>query len=671
MAGVSDLLDRPASAGDAPPAPGRLPHVGGLDGLRGLAVIGVLCFHGGFGWARGGYLGVSLFFTLSGYLITNLLVAERGTSGHIDLGRFWSRRIRRLLPASLLTIAGIAVYGWLVASDVERFDLRGDLLGALLYVANWRFLTGGTSYADVQGGGSLVLHFWSLAIEEQFYVLWPILAAVVLARWGRRHLGAVIAVLLGASVALCVVWWDGSAGAADKIYFATPTRAAELLVGAALALLVPIHGRPARPGISARVLPIAGLLATGALLAMWVSTEQGDAWQYQGGYAAHALVAAVAIAAVVRPGPLGRLLSFGPLRLVGVVSYGLYLYHWPVFVVVDAERLDLAPVPLFAVRLAITAVLAAASYRFIEEPVRRGTWFPGRRIWVAAPVGMAIVAALVLWSTRNPPELAFADFDPDDAEVAIVTAPPSPSITTAPVEPTAPGPTGPTSEPPPVVPAPAAVMTIGDSGMYDATPALRATFAATGTGASIESAFPGLRLTGDEVAFDWRREWARTVADQRPDLTIVMIGGFDEAFLEAEGPDAYAAVTDEAVEILTASGGRVLWLSVLPCGRDSSALDAVFATLPERHPGQVAYLDTAPVFPGCVTTEVDAAGRTVPLRKPDGWHLCPAGAERFARHVHREAARLGWAPPPAVGWEDGPWRQEPRYDDPPDGCDTR
>jgi hypothetical protein len=300
--------------------------------------------------------------------------------------------------------------------------------------------------------------------------------------------------------------------------------------------------------------------------------------------------------------------------------------------------------------------------------------FPGRRIWVAAPIGMAAVLVLVLLGTRNPPEVAFGGVRPTISEVAVVTAPPPP-VTSAPAT-TEPDPTpppdgaGPTTTTAAPVPAPAAVMTIGDSGMYDATPALRASFFAVGSTSSLEAAYPGVGLTND--VGDWRAEWSRIVAENDPGLSIVMLGGFDLDFLEANGPDAYGAIADELVSVLTANGGRVAWLSVLPCGRSPDQdLNAVFADVAARHPDAVAFVDTAPAFPGCATSTFLEGIGTVPIRKPDGWHLCPLGAEQFATYVHQAVADLGWVPPPVDGWQGGDWMLEPRYDDPSGGCALR
>ena len=154
----------------------RLTHLPALDGLRGVAVIAVLCFHGGFSWAKGGFLGVSMFFTLSGFLITSLLLREWGTDRHIDLRAFWSRRFRRLMPAALATLVGVCVLAWWLGTHAELHSLRLDVWAAVAYVANWRFIFAGRSYADLFSAPSPVQHFWSLAVEEQFYFVYPLIA---------------------------------------------------------------------------------------------------------------------------------------------------------------------------------------------------------------------------------------------------------------------------------------------------------------------------------------------------------------------------------------------------------------------------------------------------------------------------------------------------------------
>src|SRR4051794_6618741 len=269
------------------PTTPALPRVRALDGLRGLAVAGVLAYHCGFGWARGGFLGVSLFFTLSGFLITSLLLTEHAGSGRIGLGAFWARRARRLLPAAMVALGGIVLFGATIATGSQLRALRGDVLGALGYVANWRFVLAGTSYGDLWSSPSPVQHFWSLAIEEQLYLVLPLVVVLAFAVTKGRLRGVAVAlgIALAASVAATFLVHDQL-----RAYYGTDVRAAELLAGALLAVAV-----AARPTL--RIRSSAGVLALVALLLAWSTTTQSDARLYRGGFLVHAALAVVVILA--------------------------------------------------------------------------------------------------------------------------------------------------------------------------------------------------------------------------------------------------------------------------------------------------------------------------------------------------------------------------------------
>ncbi len=676
---------RPSPRNAMPAGSGGVPHVGALDGLRGLAVIAVLAYHqhklgGGFDGARGGYLGVSAFFTLSGYLITNLLVAEHETRGAIALGAFWIRRIRRLLPAAVAALVLVVVYAWVFAPGEQFVGLRGDMLGALGYVANWRFLAGGTSYAAANENFSPVLHFWSLAIEEQFYVLWPLVVFAVLRFLSRRALSWVTGGLLVASVVASLV--SAEAGAStDTIYFGTHTRAAELLVGAALALAFPLTRAVAVSlRVQRRLVPV-GLVAAVVLIGAWVTVNQQEAWLYRGGFAGHAVVVAALMAAAAVPGRIGQVLAWRPLRLVGLVSYGLYLYHWPIYLVLNEQRTDVSGWPLFLLRMVVVASLATVSYQVLEQPIRRRRLLTRRHAWLAVPVSMAVAGAAIVGVTADPPSctLAFCDTDTADAGdyVFIRDAPVSlPAQVPASSVPTFVDPATPATTSPDIAalagtytidPAdPLNVMIVGDSGTYDASPAISSSYHATGAGSSVETAFPGIGLTNGVL--DWRIRWPEIFGEIDVDLVVVMLGGWDLEFLEANGAEAYGALLDEAVSLLTSRGAHVQWLSVLPGGTQPDAeLNAVFQALAERHPGQVDYLDVAPVFRGPDDDYPQLINGAL-YRKPDGWHLCPAGAAALATYVHLNTASLGWSPLPVDGWQVGEWMLDRRYDDPPGGC---
>src|SRR5262245_9070181 len=295
-------------------ARGRVPA---LDGLRALAVAAVLLFHSQFSWARGGFLGVSAFFTLSGFLITSLLLHDRLGSTRGRLRTFWVRRARRLLPAALVTLFGVTAFAATVATPDQLRVLRGDMFAALGYVANWRFYVSGQSYADLFRAPSPVLHFWSLAIEEQFYVIFPLVVAGTLwlvRRWPelrrRQVLGGLLVAGIAASVIASRVLYahDGS----TRAYYGTDTRAAELLVGALLAVILSGRITPARElSRRARVVAnVAGVVALALMVFWWSTVAQSASWLYEGGFALHALCAAAVIVAARIEGPFARGLAW-------------------------------------------------------------------------------------------------------------------------------------------------------------------------------------------------------------------------------------------------------------------------------------------------------------------------------------------------------------------------
>lgn len=385
-------------------------HVPALDGLRGAAVAAVLLYHAGH--LDGGYLGVDLFFVLSGFLITALLLGEQEGRGRISLRQFWVRRARRLLPAVLVLLAGIAAYAQVLARPVDLDQLRGDGLATLFYVANWRTILHGSSYWDLSLSPSPLQHTWSLAIEEQFYLLWPLAVAAV-ARWRggdvRRTVGRIALAGAAASAALFVGLHH--LGARDtRLYEGTDTRAAALLLGVALAAH---RGWVDRLPVRAR--EGAGVVAAGVLGAMWVLLEGESRWLYRGGLPLASALAVVVIAAASSGSSpvLGRVLSISPLRALGLISYGLYLWHWPVYVVLDQRNgryplfgdLRLDGAALLVVKLALSVVAALVSYWVVEQPIRRGA-LPGWRGGAAALGGTAVAGVLVVASTTGAATVA-------------------------------------------------------------------------------------------------------------------------------------------------------------------------------------------------------------------------------------------------------------------------
>jgi peptidoglycan/LPS O-acetylase OafA/YrhL len=564
-----------------------------LDGLRAVAVVMVLLFHGEFSWMRGGYLGVSVFFTLSGFLITSLLLAERERTGSVSLGSFYSRRAKRLLPASLLCLVGVCL---LAAANAFRGvdHIRRDALGALLQVFNWVKLSSGETYADVAaaqtGLRKPLEHYWSLAIEEQFYWLWP-LAFLGLAALARRHswsltglFTGLFVVAAGAAPIIAQVW--GS----DAAYWATPARAAEILAGAVVAGLT-----------SSRRLPAAATWLApacfGAIVVAAVITPSGRGPAYQGALPLFALLSAGLIVGLQQPGSARALLSTRPFVAVGKVSYGVYLYHWPVFVLIDRQRWALPAVAEFTVKLVITAAVTVASYWMVERPVRTASWLPPRRTLWASAGALAAVAALM---PIVPGVDRFYVVDEAKADAAAIdTAPVAPLPTLAPATSAAPttAAVG-TAAPAPsssaatttvalAPPRPVRILVVGDS-TAEATGAGLVDWAAANPDlaqVSIETAF-GCPLTpggwvvdGDErdirsTCSPWSEdEVPARIAALKPDVVMFMTSAWDVTArrLVKDGPlldptiaemaDAIRAAFERlSAQALANGASRVVWI---------------------------------------------------------------------------------------------------------------
>ncbi len=410
-------------------------YVAGLDGLRAMAVIAVLLFHAEFSFASGGFLGVSLFFTLSGFLITTLLIDEYETTGTLSLRRFYGRRVRRLLPAAYAGLALVVVLsGWWADDQLRR--LPGDLIAAVANVANWRFAFSSARYEDLfLGAPSPVAHFWSLAIEEQIYLVLPVVVLFALRR-GRGTLAVTTGVLLAASIGATLLTTDR-----DLIYNGTHTRAAELLAGVALAQILQQRARAGSSSGSTAPIRhdrrtvgngVVGAIAVGGFVALVAAGSLQQSWIYRGGFVGVALLSSALIAVVVDGRFPARLLEARPLVAIGKVSYGIYLFHWPVFLVLDEQRTGLPQIPLFALRCAVTAALTVASYRLIEQPVRTGRVISRDRamapVMFASASLVAVAALLVVPApTLTDTEELLALGTQEVVEFEAPTAPPVPS----------------------------------------------------------------------------------------------------------------------------------------------------------------------------------------------------------------------------------------------------
>ena len=353
-------------------------YLPGLDGIRAIAVLGVLLYHADLGFLPGGFLGVDVFFVLSGFLITTLLLEQFERTGHINFKSFYLGRVRRLFPALIALLIVVAIACTFIYQDAAH-KTASDIIASAFYVNNWWYIVADTSYFDFLARPPLLKHLWSLAVEEQFYFVWPIVAFTLMRIWRRR--GVLVASLMLA--ALSTAWMlyltlqHGYPELADpsRVYFGTDSHAMGLLMGAALAsvwrpgMARAVVNRTTRDGLTA-----IGLTTLASLLAFYFYVGEYTPWLYRGGFLVLAILVGLLIVIASHPATnFGRALGTQPWRYIGQRSYGLYLWHWPIFAVTRPEvDTSLTGFWLLALRLVLTFTVAEISYRFLEMPIRRG-----------------------------------------------------------------------------------------------------------------------------------------------------------------------------------------------------------------------------------------------------------------------------------------------------------
>ena len=424
-------------------------YMPGLDGLRAFAVLAVLAFHLGFGWATGGLLGVGIFFTLSGYLITDILLSQLARRGHIRLGRFWLARARRLLPALfamlVIVVAWVTIFG-----PAQPQQFRNAVVASALYVSNWQLIFGDVSYFARFAPPGPLNHLWSLAIEEQFYIVWPfvlllgvrLVREVPLPSGVRPRLAGATLLLAIASAVLMAILYHPSLDP-SRVYYGTDTRASELLFGAALAMVWPSRKLSRRISPGARnTLDGLGALGLLAIALMIWQTDQYSSFLYRGGFVLLSLATVLALAALAHPAcRLGPILGWRPLRWVGVRSYGIYLWHFPIVVLTTPGGVANGEEPLReALQVVAIFAIAALSWRYVEEPIRHGVlgrlwrqyraqgWRPeaiSQRGWVViAGVGIVLIAACAGMAGVNSAPAEGKDARVEEATAAGTTKPP-------------------------------------------------------------------------------------------------------------------------------------------------------------------------------------------------------------------------------------------------------
>ncbi|HZQ56507.1 MAG TPA: acyltransferase family protein [Acidimicrobiales bacterium] len=681
-----------APPGVDPRAPQAAPRrVPALDGVRGLAVAAVVAFHMGVHRVRGGLLGVDVFFVLSGYLITGLVLSEWRTTGDVSLARFWARRARRLLPALLLVLVVVAVASrWLLPAD-QLPAVRGDVLATLFYVANWHSVLAHHGYFAAFAAPSPLLHTWSLAVEEQFYLLWPLGATIALRK--LRSSRWLLAISIGGFVTSASLMATLSLAGigTDRLYYGTDTRAQALFVGDALAGIMfalgrDFTGRRFLAGPRTKRVPalgIAGLAGAASLTIFCLRVDGQSAWLYRGGFALFAVsVAAVIAAVVLQPRSLlARVVSARPLVQLGVISYGVYLWHWPVIVALTKARTGLSGAELLWLRLAVTLVISLLSFHLLERPIREQRWHLPKPA-VALPsifTGLAAVAVVVpVTVTSSSTAAALAA-----VHIAPVTTTTSTTATTAP--PATAGPTT-TTTPPVTIPpvthtGPVRVMIVGDS-----------VAASLGTGIAPVQSAAGIVLSnqgyigcgiarGGATSFKaytqpascltWPQRWQSLVDSFRPDVTLVLLGRWevldrvhDGQWMHIGEPpfDAYLRSELELAEsILTSRGGRVAFLTA-PCNNHELADLASPGRLPPDDAHRVdlwnqLQADVAAAHPGwtemvpladllCPGGTYQGSIDHVALRTSDGVHFAPLAGRLFTQQLL--PGIVAWLRQPAV-----------------------
>ena len=692
-------------------------HLPALNGLRGVAVIGVVAYHLQLGWARGGYLGVDLFFVLSGFLITTLLLEEWVGSGRISLGAFWGRRARRLLPALFLVVVALAVY--LVLNGlwggpganglVDLSGLRGDAISTLLYVNNWHSIFVHQSYFAQFSTPSPLQHTWSLAIEEQFYLVWP-LVLLVLFRFGRRgwrRAGVTLAVGLGilSSVLMAVLFTPGTDP--SRVYYGTDTRLFDLMAGATIAFVA--AARPQPNARARRTLHLAAPLAGVALLVFWVTAGYTTGvragmptnFMFQGGFLVCAALAGVVVAdtRLVQAGGLGRGLAWRPLHFVGTISYGIYLWHWPVIVYLNGARTGLSSWPLDLLRVGVTLSLSTASYYLVERPIRLARLHGWVRHW-GAPLAGVLTGVLIVVATfpavADPATVSHTSRLPASASRGTGTG--SHDGTAVP------GAGGFGGQVPihlAVTPSPAdplRVMVLGDSVMQDASLGITAALGATGESTVASRTIPGFGLVN---ASNWRTSLPNLIAQAKPQL-IVASWSWDQYGPTMPNalhqPAAYTALLKSAVGTMLSPGNGVegVIFTEFPQSGPLTAQngDPQSAYNAERRAGVVAWNDIAKgmaaAFPGRVMyfpladsvllhgnysawlpPEGDPRAPKsawIRVRKLDKVHLCAEGSARYGAALLADMTQAFGLAPANGDWSQGSWTTGPDFNDPPGDC---
>ena len=612
----------------------------GLDGLRAISVVAVMLFHAGFTWMHGGFFGVEVFFVVSGYLITSLLLDEREKHKRVSLEQFWKRRARRLLPALITMLTAVAIWAAVAGTGEQRTTLKRDLPWALFYVGNWGQITGKTPYFS-SADPPLLRHLWSLAVEEQWYLIWPMVFIASMAV-GSNRLRSRGTAFIGTSIALMVLMFALHGHVSDNaLYLGTFTRASGLLLGAGCAFVWRPWRYAAPSALRGRRLDPVGAGALALLICIMGAATLEAGYVYQWLLPLVSILSMIVIAVVVYPTSKGMrsILGWKPLVEVGRRSYGLYLWHWPIFVI--GHVYHSASWPKFIVAMAVTAGLSEASFRYIETPIRRGVlgrWVHDQRraigqertrrvriTWgVVAGAGAVLIGLVAFYIRLDPfdparggqdaaftldppaaaasPGVISAGGLPATATTALTTGTtiaPSIGSTTATGSPVATAPAVSTTLPA----LPRKVVVVGDSQAHSLAinlpDGIASTFTITdgsveGCGVYDEGSVVSSRTTFHRSFGDcagWAQKWGSAASSSGADVALVVIGAWDVfdvkladhtvVFNTPEGDAYYLAHLQQGIDALKAAGTKVALLEVA-CMRPQDVKGAGVPALPER-----------------------------------------------------------------------------------------
>jgi peptidoglycan/LPS O-acetylase OafA/YrhL len=529
---------------DGPPRPGtpkfHLTHIPALDGLRGLAVSATVLFHTQL--LTGGYLSMALFFSLSGFLITSLLLEERIVTHGIRLKAFWIRRARRLVPALVGLLLGVSLYARLFGDAAQMAQVRGDTFATMFYVANWHSIFSGHGYWNLFSAPSLLEHTWSLAIEEQFYLVWPLILGTLL-WWGKGSLKVVIAFALSLAVGGSL-WMAIAYDPSDvsRAYLGTDTRMPALLLGAAFAAWLQWRG-PTRSYRVRIAIELVALACVAVIVVMWALLDGTSPLVYRGGMTLCSVAGCALLASCSHPvrGPLAAFTSFRPFCWLGLISYGLYLWHWPVIVVLSPERTGLDGFPLIVLQVGISVGIATVSYYVLEQPIRHRGLAAWR--WTAAvPLGALAAVGLTLLLVAAPVTItaeqqAIATLQNTDSAAQVNV--PLPVQSDEPVAIAAPDEVVPGRPLPRLAGREPREMFVGDSvalslgTAMDAEPARWQTKIAqrSAVGCTLDDGSGQTRTATGQIRNEdhscqtWPTRWAQDVAQFKPDAVLVAFGG--------------------------------------------------------------------------------------------------------------------------------------------------